>query len=325
MVIELKNITKTFVERTWRTTFLRNKPKRVRALRGVSLTVRPGEVFGLLGPNGAGKTTLIKILATLILPDSGHASILGHDLCDQAHQVRSRIGLVNTSERSFYWRLTGRQNLIFFATLCNLSDSYAKKRVEELLGLVGLNEKADTAFMKYSTGQQQRLALARALMADPQVLLMDEPTSSLDPVAASQFRKLTQKELAGQQGKTVLWCTHNLKEAEEVCDRLAIIHKGKVIASGALEDMQRLMDDGDFYQLKIDHWPQDASQKFGLLPMRIFQNNGYVDLELKANEEQIPSLLNRLMGSGIKVYTCTCKQPDLETIFQRLINHKRVE
>jgi ABC-2 type transport system ATP-binding protein len=321
MAIELKDITKTFVERTWRTTFLRKKPKKVEALRDISLTVRPGSIFGLLGPNGAGKTTLIKILATLILPDSGHASILGHDLCDHAHQVRTKIGVVNTSERSFYWRLTGRQNLIFFAALCNLYGLYAKKRVEALLDLVGLNEKADTVFMKYSTGQQQRLALARALLADPEVLLMDEPTSSLDPVAASQFRKLTQKELAGRQGKTVIWCTHNLKEAQEVCHGLAIIHKGKVIASGALEDMHRLMDDGNFYQLKIDHWPENGLQDFSVLPMHTFRNNGYVDLEVRAKQEQIPSLLKCLMLSGIKVYTCTRKQPDLETIFERLIGH----
>jgi len=321
MAIELKNITKTFVERSWRTTVLRKTPKRVEALRGISLKIQPGAIFGLLGPNGAGKTTLIKILATLILPDSGHASILGYDLCDRAHRVRSNIGVVNTSERSFYWRLTGRQNLLFFAALSNLSDSYAKKRVEALLDLVGLNEKADTAFMKYSTGQQQRLALARALLADPQILLMDEPTSSLDPVAASQFRKLTQKELAGHQGKTVIWCTHNLKEAQEVCHGLAIIHKGKIIATGSLEHMQGLMDDGSFYQLKIDHWPEHGLQDSGGLPIRTFRNNGYVDLEVRAKEDEIPSLLNRLMSSGIKVYTCTPKQPDLEKIFERLIAH----
>ncbi|NVM21042.1 MAG: ABC transporter ATP-binding protein [Desulfobacterales bacterium] len=322
MAIELKDITKTFVERSWRTLVLGKQPKRVQALSGVSLTVQPGEVFGLLGPNGAGKTTLIKILATLILPDSGYASICGHDLCDQPHHVRSKIGLVNTSERSFYWRLTGRQNLGFFAALCNLSDSNGKKRVDELLDLIGLNEKADTAFMKYSTGQQQRLALARALLTAPEVLLMDEPTNSLDPVASSALRKLTRKELAAKQDKTVLWCTHNLKEAEEVCDRLAIIHKGKVIASGNLDDMQSLMDGGSSYQLKIDHWPEDALQRFAFFPVRTFQNNGYVDLELKAKEEQIPSVLKHLIGSGIKVYTCTRKETDLEEIFERLINQE---
>ena len=322
MAVELKDITKTFVERSWRTMLSGKKPKRVEALNGVSLRVGSGEVFGLLGPNGAGKTTLIKILATLILPDGGDARICGYDLCNQPQRVRRMIGLINTSERSFYWRLTGRQNLKFFAALSNLSDSSGKKRVEKLLDMVGLNEKADTAFMKYSTGQQQRLALARALLSDPQVLLMDEPTRSLDPMAASEFRRFTRKELVGEQGKTVLWCTHNLKEAEEVCDRLAIIHKGKVIASGALEDMQCLMDDGNFYQLKIDHWPEDGLQDFGVLPMRTFQNNGYVDLELSAKQEDIPILLERLVGSGIKVYTCTRKQPDLEEIFEKLINHE---
>jgi len=321
-MIELKDITKTFVERTWRTMLSGKKPKRVEALNGVSLSVGPGEVFGLLGPNGAGKTTLIKILATFILPDGGDARICGYDLCNQPQRVRRMIGLVNTSERSFYWRLTGRQNLNFFAALCNLSDSSGKKRVEELLDMVGLNEKADTAFMKYSTGQQQRLALARALLSDPQVLLMDEPTRSLDPVAASELRKLTRKELSGQHGKTILWCTHNLKEAEEVCDRLAIIHKGKVIASGSLEDMRSLVDDDSFYQLKIDHMPEDALGTLGLFPMRTFRNNGYMELELKAKEENIPHLLKHLVASGIKVYNCTRKETDLEEIFEKLINHK---
>ena len=200
-MIELKNISKTFVERSWRTMLLRKEPKRVEALKGVSLAINQGEVFGLLGPNGAGKTTLIKILATLILPDNGYSSICDYDLCNQPHHVRRMIGLVSTSERSFYWRLTGRQNLSFFAMLCDLPNSSRKNRIEELLAMVGLKEKADTPFMKYSTGQQQRLAIARALLADPRVLLMDEPTRSLDPPAASELRNLIKKELAGQGGK----------------------------------------------------------------------------------------------------------------------------
>jgi len=168
-VIELKDITKTFVERSWRTLLLRRKPKEVRALNGVSLKVGSGEVCGILGPNGAGKTTLIKILATLILSDSGHADIFGYDLAEEPQHVRNLICLLNTSERSFYWRLTVRQNLFFFASLYNLLDSdKGRKRIENLLDLVDLVDKADTPFMKYSTGQKQRLALIRALLSDPQ-------------------------------------------------------------------------------------------------------------------------------------------------------------
>ena len=320
MTIELKDITKTFVERSWRTLLLGKKPKRVRALNGVSLEVGPGEICGILGPNGAGKTTLIKILATLIIPDSGSAGICGYDLADQPQHVRRLIGLVNTSERSFYWRLTGRQNLHFFAALYNPPDSRkGRERIENLLDLVGLSDKADTPFMKYSTGQKQRMALIRALLSSPQVLLMDEPTNSLDPVAASEFREFTKKELKQRQGKTVLWCTHNLKEAEEVCDRLAIIHKGKVIASGSLEDMQTLMGNEGLYHIRIDHWPEGASEKLGIIPMNAFSNNGYVELKLREKQENMPRLLKTLFDSGIKVYTCTHKEIDLEDIFEKLI------
>ena len=157
--ISLNNISKTFTEHTWQTLFRLKKPIKVTALQSVSLTIKPGEIFGLLGPNGAGKTTLIKILATLILPDSGKASIGGFDLVANPQDVRPLIGLVNANERSFYWRLTGRQNLDFFAALWNLDKIEKKERIGNVLDRMGLAHKADTPFMKYSSGQQQRLAL----------------------------------------------------------------------------------------------------------------------------------------------------------------------
>ena len=219
--ISLENISKTFTERSWQSLFQLKQVKKVKALQSVSLTIKPGEIFGLLGPNGAGKTTLIKILATLILPDSGKASIGGFDLVANPQDVRSLIGLVNANERSFYWRLTGRQNLDFFAALWNLDKIEKAERIGNVLDRVGLAHKADTPFMKFSTGQQQRLALARALLPDPKILLMDEPTRSLDPVVAAMLRKFARDELVGKQGKTILWCTHNLAEARDVCHRLA--------------------------------------------------------------------------------------------------------
>ena len=318
--LELTDITKTFTERTWRTMLFAKTPKRTEALKGVSLAVQPGEICGLLGPNGAGKTTLIKILATLILPDDGMAKIYHHDLCRNPAGARRMIGLVNAGERSFYWRLTGRQNLDFFAVLYNIPGSARKRRVAELLDQMDLNDKADTPYMKYSTGQQQRLAVARALLNDPQILLMDEPTKSLDPVAASQLCKLTKEELVKKQGKTVLWCTHNLKEAEEVCDRLAIIHRGKIIASGSLNHMHSLIEDERLYQLKIETSSRGSLEKTGISPVHTFQNNGYVEIEFKAKEADIPSLLNRLVTNGASVYTCKPKEIDLEEIFERLIH-----
>lgn len=320
-MIELKDITKTYINRSWRTIIFRKNPEKIEALRGVSLDIQPGEIFGLLGPNGAGKTTLIKILATLILPDSGSANIHGYDLISQPHQVRRMIGLVNTSERSFYWRLTGRQNLNFFATLYNLSGKRAKNCINDLLNFVGLHDVADIPFMKFSSGQKQRLAIARALLSSPKILLMDEPTNSLDPIVASEIRRFTKEELVSQQGKTVLWCTHNLKEAEEICHSLSIIHNGRVIVSGSLEYMKSLICSENSYRIKVSPLSLKSLSKFGISPLSVSQNNGRMEIEFKEKEDNITSLLRRLIESNVKVYAFNQKELKLEEIFEKLIQN----
>ncbi|AGF78340.1 ABC-type multidrug transport system, ATPase component [Desulfocapsa sulfexigens DSM 10523] len=234
--IELHNISKTFTERNWKT-FLFRKPRQTLALDNVSLTVEKGTIMGLLGPNGAGKTTLIKILSTLVTPDSGEGSISGLSLATQSLAIRNKIGLVSTNDRTFYWRLTGRENLDFFATLYNLHGSVKAERINKALQLTGMEDKADSRFMSYSSGQKQRLAIARAMLSDPEVLLMDEATTSLDPIATRKLLTFTKETLARQEQKTIIWCTHNLHEAEEICDHATILHKGKVLYSGKLEEM----------------------------------------------------------------------------------------
>ena len=289
------------------------------ALRDVSLTAGAGEILGLLGSNGAGKTTLIKILATLIVPDSGTATIGGHDLIKQPRQVRRHIGLVNTSERSFYWRLTGRQNLEFFASLWDFSKPEIKRRVAGLLDMTGLNDKADTPFMNYSSGQQQRLAVARALLADPQILLLDKPTRSLDPVGAAELRTFARMRLAGELGKTIIWCTHNLKEAGDICDRLAIIHKGRLAACGSLAQIQSLMEAESLYRLKIDRWNPDLAAAQNWPPTEVIRSNGCFELEMKAAEDQVPALLCQMVNAGINVFCCTRREASLEAAFKHLI------
>jgi len=234
--IELHNISKTFTERNWKT-FLFRKPRQTLALDNVSLAVKKGTIMGLLGPNGAGKTTLIKILSTLVTPDSGEGSISGLSLATQSLAIRNKIGLVSTNDRTFYWRLTGRENLDFFATLYNLYGSVKAERINKALQLTGMEDKADSRFMSYSSGQKQRLAIARAMLSDPEVLLMDEATTSLDPIATRKLLTFTKETLARQEQKTIIWCTHNLHEAEEICDCLTILHRGRVLYSGKLEDM----------------------------------------------------------------------------------------
>jgi len=317
--INLTNISKTFVERTWRTQLGLRTPRVVNALNNVSLSIPSGEIFGILGPNGAGKTTLIKILATLILPDSGSASVRDYDLVGQPEKVRNLIGFVNSNERSFYWRLTGRQNMHFFATLWNLRDAEKSKRIEDLLDLVDIKDKADMPFMKYSSGQQQRLSLARALLPDPKILLMDEPTRSLDPVAASEIRKFAKTYLADKRGKTIIWCTHNLEEAREVCDTIAIIHKGRVMATGSFKQMQSLMQAKSIYRIKIATQPHNLLQKIGIPLSRIVQNNGMMDIEFEKQEAYIPALLSHLVRQNIKVYACNRKDIPLEQIFEKLV------
>jgi len=202
------------------------------ALDGLDLEVGRGRVFCLLGPNGAGKTTLIKVLATLVLPDGGRASVAGHDVARDPAAAKAAVGYAVSDERSFYWRLTGRQNLEFFAALYGLREPDRERRIGELLRIAGLERSADLRFNAYSTGMRQMLAFARALLADAAILLVDEPTRSLDPQAADRTREFLRGELAGRQGKTILWATHDLGEAADCADDIAVISRGRIRLRG---------------------------------------------------------------------------------------------
>jgi ABC-2 type transport system ATP-binding protein len=206
------------------------------AVRDVSLTVSRGEIFGLLGPNGAGKTTLTKMLCTLILPSAGGATICGYDLARQQSRVKASIALISSEERSFYWRLSGRRNLEFFAALYGLSREQARRRIPEVLEVVGMENAAGRRFQEYSTGMKQRMALARGLLADPEIFFMDEPTKGLDPVAVKDLHIFIRDQLTAQ-GKTVILATHHLAEAEEVCDRIGIMQGGRMKAVGKVEEL----------------------------------------------------------------------------------------
>jgi len=203
-------------------------------LRDIDLSVGRGEILGLLGTNGAGKTTLLKILATLILPTAGRITIGGVDLIHEPHRAIQLVSLVTADERSFYWPLTGRQNLEFFAAFQGLSRHAARRRIEELQEQLGL-EALDRQFGIYSTGMRHRLAIARGLLRRPPILLLDEPTRSLDPVAANGLHRLIRDMLVTQLGCTVVLATHNLQEAEELCDRVVFLHKGRLLSSGIVK------------------------------------------------------------------------------------------
>src|SRR5919204_3481591 len=234
--IEAADLRRTYKTHTG--TF-RRRAKEIEAVRGISFAVEPGELFGLLGPNGAGKTTTIKMLITLLIPTSGRASVLGYDVVKDAREVRKRIGYVFGGERGLYDRLSAADNLRYFAELYAVPPGEQKRRIAELLELVGLNGREKERVEGYSRGMRQRLHIARGLLHDPPVVFLDEPTIGVDPVGARELRA-TIASLA-QEGKTILLTTHYMFEADALCDRLAVIAKGRIVAEGTPADLKRLV------------------------------------------------------------------------------------
>ena len=235
--VSIKNVSKTYptsFPRLKNFLHLEIKPA-VEALRDVSFEIKTGEIFGLIGRNGAGKTTLTKIIATLIQPTSGKISVKNFDSVDDEVTVRSLVGLATAEERSFYWRLTSEQNLMFFARLYGIKDEQARKRIGELFERLDLNELIKRRFSELSTGNKQRLAVARALLPEPPVLLLDEPTRSLDPLAAERMREM----IVSLENVSVLLTSHNLTEIEELCSRVAIISNGEIRAVDSPENLRR--------------------------------------------------------------------------------------
>jgi ABC-2 type transport system ATP-binding protein len=241
-LVRIEGLTKRFpLRRGWAETLKRPlRQEHVQVLRGVSLQVRKGEFFGLLGPNGAGKTTLFKILATLVLPDSGSVQVSGIDVLTDPAAVRALLTPVIADERSLAWRLSGVQNLNLFAALYGVGKDEVERTAERLLAAVGLDHAGTRMVGTYSSGMKQRLLIARALLSRPSVLLLDEPTRSLDPVSARDFRKFLREEIVGRQGCTVLLATHDADEAFELCDRLAVLDRGAVVARGTAAELGRL-------------------------------------------------------------------------------------
>ena len=232
--IETRGITKVFPpKRRNFVEWIRRQPKKepFAALKGVDLQVQRGELFGLLGPNGAGKTTLVKILSTLLLPTEGEARVGGLDVRKDANDVRKRVGVVLGGERALYWRLTARENLWYFSQLYDIDGATARERIEVVLKQVDLLDRGDDRIENYSKGMKQRLHIARGLLTEPDILLLDEPTIGLDPHAARSLRALVRK-LVDEHGRTVVLTTHYLYEADELSDRVGILHQGRLIAEG---------------------------------------------------------------------------------------------
>jgi ABC-2 type transport system ATP-binding protein len=251
--VETRDLVKAF-ERGRRTIWQRvrrepDKRERFRAVDGIDLVVEPGEIFGLLGPNGAGKTTTMKMLATLLIPTSGTIRVLGIDPLARPREVRARLGAMLSGERSLYWKLTGRENLEYFAALYHVPPAETKARIANVLAAVKLADRADDYVERYSTGMRQRLALARALLPNPPLVVLDEPTVGLDPQASRDLRDRVRELKA--QGRTVLLTTHYMEEADQLCDRVAIIDHGRIVALETPAALKRTIRAEEVVHLEI--------------------------------------------------------------------------
>jgi ABC-2 type transport system ATP-binding protein len=258
---EAEGLVKEF-ERGRRTIWqrLRREPDRretFRAVDGVDLHVERGEIFGVLGPNGAGKTTTMKMLATLLEPTDGSAQVLGFDVVRNPREVRRRMGAVLSDGRSLYWKLTARENLEYFAALYHVAPAEQRQRITGVLQAVKLDDRADDYVERYSTGMRQRLVLARALLPDPELLLLDEPTVGLDPQSARDLRDRVRELQA--QGRTVLMTTHYMEEADQLCDRIAIVDHGRIVALDTPGGLKRTIAATEVVHLEIASGGGDAA------------------------------------------------------------------
>ncbi len=233
-VISVKDLKRTYMTKLG---LLNQEKKAVEALKGISFDIYPGEIFGLLGPNGAGKTTTIKILTTLLAPTSGEAKIFGFDAFGDEKAIRPRINFIFGGERSLYWRLSGEDNLKYFADIYKVPRKQQPALIDRLLEEVGLSDVRRHKVETYSKGMKQRLQIARALLNEPEVIFLDEPSLGLDPVAARALKKMVRQ--IADQGKTVLLTTHYMEEAESLCDRIAIINGGELIALDTVDGLRQ--------------------------------------------------------------------------------------
>jgi ABC-2 type transport system ATP-binding protein len=236
---------------------IRKRFRDIQALDGVSLDVEAGEVVALLGPNGAGKSTLIRILGTTVLPDAGSATVAGHDVVRDSVAARRSLGLMIGDERSHYWRISGRRNLTFFAALSGLSRGDTATRAAEVLETVDLTDAADRPVLGYSSGMRARLSLARALLADPPLLLLDEPTRNLDPLAVTRFRTSASR-LASKRGTGILFATHDLHEAVAMSDRILVLSAGRIVLEEPARDLDAVRLESAFLAAVRSHGDGDV-------------------------------------------------------------------
>ncbi len=324
--VKASNLKKIYITKERKGLF-KSRKKNIEALKGVSFTIKNGEIFGLLGPNGAGKTTTIKILSTLLIPDEGDAWIKGYHVVKEADKVREIIGVSLYSDRGFYWKLTGFENLMYFAHLYHLEPTYAKSRIKELLELLDLSKDADRLVEEYSTGMKSKLNFARALLHDPEIIFLDEPTIGLDPNSARKIREII--TMLKKENKTVLLTTHNMFEADLLCDRIAIINKGKIIAIGTPTELKSLIEKDRIIEIQTYNIPNRLIEKIqrikGVKKVGILEEDNNLIKIIKVimeNENIFQSVLKSLISEKIKIVSIRSVEPSLEDVFIYLTGEK---
>ena len=299
------------------------------ALSDVSFEVHEGEMFGLLGPNGAGKTTLLKMIAGLSVPTLGSISLDGTDVYRHPKEIQRSLGLVTCDERSFYWRLTGRQNLEFFATLYGIPKQQAARRMGELFETLSLTEAADRLYAGYSSGMKQKLAIARGLLASPRLVLFDEPTRSLDPLSAARIREWIHNDRLRHRQRIQILATNLLNEAEMLCDRVMILNHGRILTTGTVTELRRRWQGG--YEIHTLHYEGGPAKV--LPPESEPGSKGFVGMEqsdarlpvrtlvLRAvhGSSALSHVLTEILAHGGKILECSTKMATLEEIFCSLL------
>lgn len=316
-IINMRNVSKDFQTKVRKGLFRSEKTK-VKALDNVSLTINEGEIFSLLGPNGAGKTTAIKILTTLLLPTSGTVSVDGLDIEKDSVKIRSRINAMFTADRSIYWKISGRQNLEYFGTLYYQSQTDIEERIEKVTKLLKLGDFLDRPVETYSSGQKYKVAFAKAIINDPKIIFLDEPTMTLDPRSAREMRDYIRH--VNEEGMVIVLTTHNMSEAEQLSDRIAIIDMGKIIA---LDSPEALCSDlRSRRQLSIvlttDKEPKIASIK-GISSVSevtcVIIENGYRTNVLVADEDAFHHVVEILSRDRLKIKDMRIETPTIEDVF----------
>jgi ABC-2 type transport system ATP-binding protein len=302
----------------------KDEPKELVALKDVNLEVGHGELFGLLGPNGAGKTTLIKILTTLLAPTSGRAMVSGHDVLKSPHQIRPLINMVSGGESSGYGLLTVRENLWMFSQFYGMPSGEANAYIRELLEVVGLADRLNTKTSDLSTGMRQKMNVVRGFMTDPMVIFLDEPTLGLDVGAARDVRHFIRGWMDEHPDRTVMLTTHYMVEADELCDRVAIINSGRVLACDRPAVLKRQLQRDAIFRLEVTPLDGTAPETFSQIPgVKHFKHkavDGGADLEfILENEDVLPAVVGQLAESDIHLRNLEKREPTLEDVFVQLV------